>query len=119
VPRAKRRRACEPLELPRGGSDRSGRAHVGPLVGCARGPPRTLHGGRPAAVPDGPRATQPKRGDGATEDHAEGAVAEEPAVTPGRPGAALSGIAGVLALSRTVVFLRTPGFSGLSRYNVR
>src|SRR5262249_1358470 len=79
-----------------------GRAHVGPRVGCARGAPRTLYGGRPAAVSDGPRATQPKRGDGPTEDHAEGAVAEEPAVTPGRPGAALSGIASVLALSRTV-----------------
>src|SRR5262249_34295420 len=85
-----------------------GRAHVGPRVGCARGAPRTLYGGRPAAVSDGPRATQPKRGDGPTEDHAEGAVAEEPAVTPGRPGAALSGIASVLALSRTVdYFSRT------------
>ena len=43
------------------------------------------------------------RGDGPTEDHEEGAILEETAVTPGRLGEALSRIARVLALSRIVV----------------
>ena len=61
------------------------------------GAPGAVHRGRSAAVSDGPRAAEPETGDGPTEDHEEGAIHEETAVTPGRLGAALSGIAGVLA----------------------
>ena len=64
--------------------------------------PGTVHRGRPAAVSDGPRAAEPETGAEPPQDHEEGAIQEETAVTPGRPGAALSRIAGVLALSRTV-----------------
>ena len=60
--------------------------------------------GRPAAVSDGPRAAVPDRGAEPPHDHEEGTLQEATAVTPGRAGAALSGNAGVLALSRTVVF---------------
>src|SRR5262249_27391302 len=102
-------RAADPRSPARGGSDRSRRAHVGARVGCAPGAPGTLYRRRPAGVSDGPRATEPKTGDGPAEDHEEGAIAEETAVPPGRLGAALSGIARVLALSRTVVIFQGHG----------
>ena len=44
----------------------------------------------------------PRIGAEPTQDHEEGAIRQETAVPPGRFGAALSRIAGVLALSRTV-----------------
>ena len=65
--------------------------------------PAAVHRDRSAAVSDGPRAAEPERGDGPTEDHEEGAILEETAVTPGRLGEALSRIARALALSRIVV----------------
>ena len=66
-------------------------AHPGPFSAADLMPYRT------AAEPP-----SQSRGDGATEDHEEGTIVEETAVTPGRPGAALSGIARALALSRIV-----------------
>ena len=75
------------------------------LVHCPgrpRGASRAVHGGRPAALSDSPRAAVPNRGAAPPHDHEEGAFQEATAVTPGRAGAALSRNAGVLALSRTV-----------------
>src|SRR5205814_10254127 len=102
VPLAQESRAANPRSPPRGGSDRSRRSNVSACVGCTRRAPGTVYGGRPAAVSDGSRAAEPKTGAGQTEDHEEGTIPEEPAVTPSRLGAALSGIAAILALSRTI-----------------
>ncbi len=55
------------------------------------------------AVSDGPRAAVPNSGAEPPQDHEEGAIQEETADTPGRPGAALSRIADILALLRAVV----------------
>ena len=75
---------------------------VGACPGRSRRASRAVHRGRPAALSDGPRAAVPDRGAEPPHDHEEGTLQEETAVTPGRVGAALSGNAGVLALSRTV-----------------
>ena len=56
-----------------------------------------------AALSDSPRAAVPDRSAEPPHDHEESALQEATAVTPGRAGAALSGIAEVLALSQTVV----------------
>src|SRR5205823_6420553 len=47
-------------------------------------------------------AAMPNRGAEPPHDHEEGTLQEATAVTPGRVGAALSGNAGILALSRAV-----------------
>ena len=69
---------------------------------------RAVYGGRPVAVSGGPRAALPNSGVEPPQDHEEGTIEEATAVTPGRPGAALSGIAVILALLRIVVFFRVP-----------
>src|SRR3954465_10235440 len=102
APLAEESRASDPRSSPRGDSSGAGRADVGACPGRARGASGAVHGGRPAAVSDRPRATVPKRGAEPPHDHEEGALEEATAITPGRPGAALSGNDGILALSRTV-----------------
>src|SRR5579862_5408895 len=97
-------RAADSRSSPRGDSPGFGRTDVGACPGRSCGASRSVHRGRPAALSDSPRAAMPNRGAEPPHDHEEGALQEETAVTPGRVGAALSGIAGVLALSRTVVF---------------
>src|SRR3954447_26892712 len=102
VPVAEGSRTADPRPSPRGDSAGPGRSDVGARAGRARGASGPDHGGRPAAVSDGARAVLPNRGAGPAHDHEEGAIEEAAAVTAGRFGAALSGIAGLLALSRTV-----------------
>src|SRR5256714_10896211 len=102
VPLAEGSRAADPRPSPRGDPPGPGGTDAGACPGRPRGASGTVHGGRPAAVSGGPRAAVPDRGAGPPHDHEEGALEEATAVTPGRLGAALSGNAGVLALSRTV-----------------
>jgi hypothetical protein len=96
-------RATDPRSSSRGDSYRSGRADVGACSGRPCGASRTVHRGRPAAVSDGPRAAVPNAGPPPPQDHAQGAIQEESAVTAGRVGAALSRITENLAVSRIVV----------------
>ncbi len=62
-------------------------ADVGACAGRSRGASRSVHGGRPAGVSDGPRAAVPDRGAGPPHDHEEGPLPEATAVTAGRVGA--------------------------------
>ena len=93
-------------------------ADVGTCVRCAPRPPGAVHGGRPAAVSDVPRAAVPKRGPEPPQDHEEGAIQEEAAVTPGRLGAAVSRSAEFLALSRAIVFFHRLGMTLMSRHHI-
>src|SRR4051794_1571146 len=105
VPLAQESRAADPRPSPRGDSPGPGRGDVGACLGRSRGASRSVHGRRSAALSGGPRAVVPDRGAEPRHDHEEGTLPEATAVTPGRVGAALSRNAGILALSRTVVFL--------------
>src|SRR5512135_1519217 len=87
-------------------TDRCGGTDVGACPGRPRGASRALYGGRPVAISDGSRAAEPNSGVESAQDHEEGPIAAATAGSPCRPGAALPGIAVILALLRTVVYFK-------------
>src|SRR6516162_7047137 len=101
---AQKSRAADSRSSPRRDSPDSRRPDAGACPGRPRGASWSVHRGRPASLSDSPRVALPNRGAEPPHDHEEGALEETTAVAPGRVGAALSRITGVLALSRTVVF---------------
>src|SRR5262245_22150192 len=100
---AQESRAADSRSSPRGNPAGPGGTDVGACLGCACRASGPVQRGRPAALSGRAGTAVPDRGPEAAHDHEEGPLQEEPALTPGRVGAALSRIAGVLALSRTVV----------------
>src|SRR4051794_1494663 len=81
-----------------------GGTDVGARPRCSRRAPGPVHRGRPAGLSGRAGTAVPDRGTEATHDHEKGPLQEKPTLTPGRVGATLSRIAGVLALSRAGVF---------------
>src|SRR4051794_8805301 len=71
--------------------------------------PEPFYGGGPVAVSGGSRAAEPDGGIEAAHDHEEGPLEEATAGPPGRLGAALPGIAVILALLRIVVIKQRSG----------